>query len=53
LFAQCAGASVDRCYGRLVLHIGIGAAADVYVFGPAGARPTPLELQSVNAAAYQ
>jgi len=37
----------------LVLHIGIGEVADVYVFGPPGARPTPLVLQSINAAAYQ
>jgi hypothetical protein len=37
----------------LVLHIGIGEVADVYVFGPPGARPTPLVLQSVSATAYQ
>jgi hypothetical protein len=37
----------------LVLHIGTGEVADLYVFGPPGARPTPLALQSVNAAAYQ
>ena len=37
----------------VVLHIGIGEVADVYVFGPAGARPTPLGLQSVTQAAYQ
>lgn len=37
----------------VVLHIGIGEVADVYVFGPPGARPTPLVLQSVTEAAYQ
>jgi hypothetical protein len=37
----------------LVLHIGIGEVADVYVYGPPGARPTPLALGSVNAAAYR
>ena len=37
----------------LVLHIGIGEVADVYVFGPPGARPTPLVLQSVRTTAYQ
>jgi hypothetical protein len=37
----------------LVVHIGIGEVADVYVFGPAGARPAPLALQSVSAATYQ
>jgi ABC-type bacteriocin/lantibiotic exporter with double-glycine peptidase domain len=37
----------------LVLHIGTGEVADVYVFGPPGGRPTPLALQSVNEAAYQ
>ena len=37
----------------LVLHIGIGEVADVYVFGPPGARPTTLVLQSISAAAYQ
>jgi hypothetical protein len=36
----------------LVLHIGIGELADVYVIGPPGARPAPLALQSVSAAAY-
>jgi hypothetical protein len=36
----------------LVLHIGIGEVADVYVFGPPGTRPTPLALQSVSATAY-
>jgi hypothetical protein len=37
----------------LVLHIGIGEVADVYVYGPPGARATPLALQSISAAAYQ
>jgi len=37
----------------LVLHIGIGEVADVYVFGPPATRPTPLVLQSVSAAAYE
>jgi len=37
----------------LVLHIGIGEVADVYVIGPTGTRPTPLALNSVSAAAYQ
>jgi hypothetical protein len=37
----------------LVLHIGIGEVADVYVYGPPGARPAPLALQSVSEAAYQ
>ena len=36
----------------LVLYIGIGELADVYVFGPPGTRPAPLELQSVTEAAY-
>jgi len=37
----------------VVLRIGIGEVADVYVFGPPGARPAPLILQGVSAAAYQ
>jgi hypothetical protein len=37
----------------LVLHIGTGGVADVYVVGPPGARPTPLVLQSVSAADYR
>ena len=37
----------------LVLHIGSGEVADVYVYGPPASRPTPLVLQSVSAAAYQ
>jgi hypothetical protein len=37
----------------LVLHIGIAEVVDVYVFGPPGARPTPLVLQSVSETAYQ
>jgi hypothetical protein len=37
----------------LVLHIGIGEVADVYVFGPPGARPAPLVLQSVSASPSQ
>jgi len=37
----------------LVLHIGLGEVADVYVYGPPGARPTPLALQSVSPAGYQ
>lgn len=37
----------------VVLHIGIGEVADVYVFGPPGTRPTPLALQSVSEAAYR
>jgi hypothetical protein len=37
----------------LVLHLGIGEVADVYVYGPPSARPTPLALQSINTAAYQ
>jgi hypothetical protein len=37
----------------LVLHIGIGEVADVYVYGPPASRPTPLTLQSVSEAAYQ
>lgn len=37
----------------VVLHIGIGEFADVYVFGSPGTRPTPLELHSVTEAAYQ
>jgi hypothetical protein len=36
----------------LVLHIGIGEVADVYVFGSPGERPTPLALQSVSTADY-
>ena len=37
----------------VVLHIGIGEVADVYVFGPPATRPSPLVLQSVAEAAYQ
>jgi len=37
----------------LVLHIGIREVADGYVFGPPGARPTQLDLESVSATAYQ
>jgi hypothetical protein len=37
----------------LVLHIGIGEVAHMYVFGPPATRPTPLVLQSVSAAAYE
>jgi hypothetical protein len=36
----------------VVLHIGIDEVADVYVYGPPGARPTPLVLESVSPAAY-
>jgi hypothetical protein len=37
----------------VVLHIGIGEVADVFVFGPPGNRPTSLALQSVSPTAYQ
>jgi hypothetical protein len=37
----------------LVLHIGSGEVADVYVFGPPGTRPTPLALKGISAADYQ
>jgi hypothetical protein len=36
----------------VVLHIGVGEIADVFVYGPPGTRPTPLKLQSVSADAY-
>ena len=36
----------------LVLHIGLGEIADVYVFGPPGAWPTPLAIQTVSSADY-
>jgi len=37
----------------VVLHTGTDEVADVYVYGPPGARPTPLVLQRVSANAYQ
>lgn len=36
----------------VVLRIGTDEVADVYVFGPPGARPTPLVLHSVSDDAY-
>ncbi|MGD0198412.1 MAG: hypothetical protein ABSC56_10990 [Solirubrobacteraceae bacterium] len=36
----------------VVLHLGVGEVADVFVYGPPGARPTPLKLETVSADAY-